>query len=72
MLFDKWDGKIDVGGDLKMTDKIDPELVQDENDEPKTDDVAAFPLPDYDPEDFELPDDYEYVEEEGEENGSEE
>ena len=57
-----------------MTEKIDPELVEDENDDTKTDDVVPFPLPDYDPEDFELPDDYEYVEEEeeGEENGSEE
>ena len=55
-----------------MNDKIDPELVQDEHDDPKTDDVVAFPLPDYDPEQFELPDDYEYVEEEGDENGSEE
>lgn len=54
-----------------MTDKIDPELVEDENDAPVSDDVAVFPLPDYDPEDFELPDDYEYVEE-GDDNGSEE
>lgn len=55
-----------------MTEKIDPELVEDENDPDAVDDVVEFPLPEYDPEEFELPDDYEYVEEEGEENGSEE
>lgn len=56
-----------------MTEKIDPELVDDKDDEQVTDTVAPVTLPDYDPADFELPDDYEYVEEEeGEENGSEE
>lgn len=54
-----------------MTEKIDPELVDDRDDAPVSDDVAAFPLPEYDPEDFELPDDYEH-EEEGDDNGSEE
>lgn len=55
-----------------MTEKIDPELVDDKDDEVVVDRVEPVDLPDYDPEDFELPDDYEYVEEEGEENGSEE
>lgn len=55
-----------------MTEKIDPELVADEHDEVLVDRVEPVVLPDYDPEDFELPDDYEYVEEEGDENGSEE
>lgn len=54
-----------------MTEKIDPELVDDKNDDNAEDNVAPVALPDYDPEDFELPDDYEY-EEEGEDNGSEE
>ena len=54
-----------------MTEKIDPELVDDKDDEPVHDDVTPVTLPDYDPEPFELPEDYEY-EEEGEENGSEE
>lgn len=54
-----------------MTEKIDPELVEDKDDAPVSDDVAPVTLPDYDPEDFELPDDYEYIEEEGEDNDSE-
>lgn len=54
-----------------MTEKIDPELVDDKDDAPVNDEAAPFVLPEYDPEDFELPDDYEY-EEEGDENGSEE
>ena len=54
-----------------MTEKIDPELVADAEDERVSDDVAPVVLPDYDPTDFELPDDYEF-EEEGEEDGSEE
>lgn len=55
-----------------MTEKIDPELVDDKDDEQVTDDVSPVVLPEYDPEDFELPDDFEFVEEEGEEDGSEE
>ena len=55
-----------------MTEKIDPELVEDENESLVDDNVQPVTLPDYDPEDFELPDDFEYEEEEGEENGSEE
>lgn len=54
-----------------MTEKIDPELVDDANDEQVSDEVAPVTLPDYDPADFELPDDYEF-EEEGDDNGSEE
>lgn len=54
-----------------MTEKIDPELVDDENDADALDAVVDFPLPEYDPSDFELPDDYEY-EEEGDEDGSNE
>lgn len=54
-----------------MTEKIDPELVHDEDDKTVSDTVEPVVLPEYDPEDFELPEDYEY-EEEGEENGSEE
>ena len=52
-----------------MTEKIDPELVED-RDVHEEDVAAPVDLPDYDPEDFELPDDYEYVEEEGDEDGS--
>jgi len=53
-----------------MTEQnIDPELADDR--ETHDDDVAvAFDLPDYDPEQFELPDDFEYTEEDGEEDGS--
>lgn len=54
-----------------MTEKIDPELVEDKDDAPVEDNIAPVALPDYDPADFELPEDYEF-EEEGEENGSEE
>lgn len=54
-----------------MTEKIDPELVEDKDDAPVEDNIAPVSLPDYDPADFELPEDYEF-EEEGEENGSEE
>lgn len=54
-----------------MTEKIDPELVEDKDDEVVVDRSEPVTLPDYDPEDFELPVDYEF-EEEGEENGSEE
>lgn len=58
-----------------MTEQIDPELADDrDNDES---DVAEVELPDYDPSQFELPDDFEYSEEddeedEGEVDGSEE
>ena len=54
-----------------MTKKIDPEL-RDDRDEVATD-VPQIELPEYDPSQFELPDDYEYVEvdEEGDENGDE-
>lgn len=55
-----------------MIEKIDPELVDDKDDDEIEDAVIPFPLPEYDPAEFELPDDYEYVEEEGEENGSDE
>lgn len=50
-----------------MTEKIDPELADDRD--VHESDVAAVDLPEYDPEDFELPVDYEYVEE-GDEDGS--
>ena len=55
-----------------MKEKIDPELVDDRDEPEVADPVEPVDLPDYDPEDFELPDDFEYVEEEGEEDGSEE
>lgn len=53
----------------KMTEKIDPELVDDRD--LREVDVENLPLPDYDPSEFELPDDYEYVEvdEDGEDDG---
>lgn len=41
----------------EMDYDIDPELVDDR--ETHDDDVEAFELPDYDPTQFELPDDYE-------------
>lgn len=41
--------------------KIDPELVND-LDEPFQEDVPDVDLPEYDPLQFELPEDYEYVE----------
>jgi hypothetical protein len=47
-----------------MTDKKDPELVDDRD--VKEDDIAEIELPEYDPSEFELPDDFEY-EEEGDE-----
>lgn len=53
-----------------MTDKnkIDPELVDDRD--VRETDTPPVQLPEYDPSDFELPDDYEYEdEEEGEEDG---
>lgn len=50
-----------------MTEKIDPELV-DDRDVQETD-IAPVELPEYDPSDFELPDDFEYVEEDGDEDG---
>lgn len=53
-----------------MTEKIDPELADDLN--VHDEDIPVVELPEYDPTDFELPDDYEYVEEEDEEDGSEE
>jgi len=49
-----------------MTEKIDPELV-DDRDVQETD-IAEITLPEYDPEEFELPDDYEYSED-GDEDG---
>lgn len=52
-----------------MEEKRDPELA-DDLDVQETD-IDLVELPDYDPTDFELPDDYEYVEE-GDDNGSEE
>lgn len=52
-----------------MKEKIDPELVDDRDVEET--DIDAVELPEYDPSEFELPDDYEYVveSEEGDENG---
>lgn len=52
-----------------MSEKIDPELV-DDRDVQETD-IEPVTLPEYDPSEFELPDDYEYVEvdEEGDEDG---
>lgn len=44
-----------------MTDKKDPELVDDRD--AKEEDIDEIELPEYDPTEFELPDDYEYVEE---------
>lgn len=41
---------------------IDPELVDDRD--VAESDTAPVDLPDYDPEQFELPDDYEYTDEE--------
>lgn len=52
-----------------MKEKIDPELADDLD--VSEDDIEPVELPDYDPTDFELPDDYEY-EDGGEEDGSEE
>lgn len=46
--------------------KIDPELVDDRD--THDEDVAEIDLPDYEPAQFELPDDFEY--EEGDEDGS--
>jgi len=52
-----------------MTEQIDPELVDDRD--VQEEDVVEVDLPDYDPEQFELPDDFEYVEEEdGDEDGN--
>lgn len=48
-----------------MTEKIDPELVDDR--EVEETDTEPVELPEYDPALFELPDDYEWVE--VEENG---
>lgn len=57
-----------------MDEKIDPELA-DDLDVQETE-LEVIELPEYNPSDFELPDDFEYEdedeEEEGEENGSEE
>lgn len=47
-----------------MKEKIDPELV-DDRDVQETD-AEAVELPEYDPTEFELPDDFEYVEEDEE------
>lgn len=47
-----------------MTEKIDPELVDDRDLDEVED--GFIDLPDYDPSEFELPDDYEYVDEEDE------
>lgn len=53
-----------------MSEKIDPELVDDRD--VQEEDVLMGELPEYDPTEFELPDDYEYVEveEDGEEDGN--
>lgn len=51
-----------------MSHKIDPELV-DDRDVQETD-IEPVDLPEYDHEQFELPDDYEYVE--VDEDGSDE
>lgn len=51
--------------DETVEQDIDPELVDDrEVDESETEQVE---LPEYDPTQFELPDDYEYEDEEGDE-----
>jgi hypothetical protein len=55
-----------LGGIMKET-KIDPELVDDRD--VQEEDHTLVQLPEYDPEQFELPDDFEY--EEDEEDGSE-
>jgi len=47
---------------------IDPELVDDR--ETHDEDVEPIELPDYDHSQFELPDDFEYTEEDGDEDGS--
>jgi hypothetical protein len=57
-----------VKGGIQMTEKQDYELV-DDRDVHETD-IPEVPLPEYDAAQFELPDDYEYVEDEGEDNGS--
>jgi len=56
-----------------MSEKIDPELVDDKDDSVVDDTVPEVDLPDYDPTEFELPDDYEFVEDEedGDDDGSE-
>lgn len=41
-------------------EKIDPELAEDRD--VQEEDIEPVDLPDYDPAQFELPDDYEYVE----------
>ena len=52
---------------MSNENKIDPELVDDRDNEET--DIDFIELPDYDPEQFELPDDFEYTEEEdGEED----
>ena len=54
-----------------MSEKIDPELVDDRDTNDGED--VEIELPEYDPAQFELPDDYEYVEvdeEEGEDSGN--
>lgn len=52
-----------------IIDKIDPELADDRSAEDT--EITPVSLPDYDPSDFELAKDFEYVEEEdGEEDGS--
>lgn len=51
-----------------MTDKnIDPELV-DDRDRQDDDVVGEIELPEYDPSQFELPDDYEYSDEDGDDD----
>lgn len=51
-----------------MTDKnIDPELV-DDRDTQDEDVVGEIELPEYDPSQFELPDDYEYSDEDGDDD----
>lgn len=49
-----------------MTERIDPELVDDRD--VQEEDVAPVDLPEYDEDDFELPDDFEYVEEDEEDD----
>lgn len=46
-------------------EKIDPELVDDR--ETQDVDIDEIELPEYDPEQFELPDDFEFTEDEGDE-----
>lgn len=52
-------GGIESGASEEAIEQtIDPELVDDTHEQEE--DVEAISLPDYDPDQFELPDDYEY------------